>query len=234
MSQIVTDGMTKGLEKTGLVDFVDNFDDTDKEPVVFPVHFPNLLVNGVSGVSTGYATDIAPHNLGELMDACIHLRRNPGATVEELMEFVPAPDFPTGGIIIGAEGLKKMYETGRGAVKFRAKYHIEEDKKRQYIIFDDIPYEMKKGDMVDKLKEIAQGKKVVGMLDARDESGLEDGESVLRVVVECSKDADLKVVLGYIFSKTPMQKNYNMNMVAIKGGKPVRMGIKEILVEFND
>ncbi|MGN4723801.1 DNA gyrase/topoisomerase IV subunit A [Bacillus cereus group sp. MYBK15-3] len=234
LSQIVTDGMTKGLEKNGLVEFVDNFDDTDKEPVVFPVHFPNLLVNGSTGISTAYATNIAPHNLGELMDACIHLRRNPSATVEDLMEFVPAPDFPTGGVIVGASGLKKMYETGKGDVKFRAKYHIESDKKRQYIVFDDIPYEMKKGAMVDKLKDIAQGKEVVGMLDARDESGLENGEPVNRVVVECSKDADLQVILGYIFSKTPMQKNYSMNMVAIRDGKPVQLGLKEILVVFND
>lgn len=231
LSKIVTECMTKGLEKKGLVDFVDNFDDTDKEPVVFPVHFPNLMVNGVTGVSTGYATDIAPHNLGEIMDACIYLRRNPGATIDELLEIVPAPDFPTGGVIVGASGLQKVYATGKGDIKFRAKYHTESDKKRQYIVFDDIPYELKKAAMVDKLKEIVREKKVVGMLDARDESGLEEG---VRVVVECSKDADLQVVLGYIFSKTPMQKNYNMNMVAIKGGKPVRMGLKELLVEFND
>lgn len=231
LSQIVTECMTQGLEKKGVVEFIDNFDDTETEPTVFPVHFPNLLVNGVSGVSTGYATDIAPHNLGELMDACIYLRRNPMATVEELLSFVPAPDFPTGGVISGASSLLPVYTTGRGAIKIRASYRTEADKKRQYIIFDSIPYGLKKSAMVDKLRDIAREKLVVGMLDARDESDLQEE---VRVVVECTKDADLGVVLGYIFSKTPMQQNYNLNMVAIRDRKPVQLGLKEMLQAFNE
>ncbi|PGR83674.1 DNA gyrase/topoisomerase IV subunit A [Bacillus cereus] len=230
LSKIVTECMTNGLNKKGVVPFVDNFDDTEKEPVVFPVQFPNLLVNGATGISVGYKTDIPPHNLGELMDACIYLRKNPTATTEEIMQFVPAPDFPTGGIISGASSLVPVYETGKGDIKVRARYRVEEDKKRKYIIFEDIPYELKKAVVVDKLKEIVKEKQVVGVLEARDESDLKEP---IRIVVECAKDADLRVILGFLFSKTPLQKNYKMKLLAIKDGKPVEMGIKAVLQSFN-
>lgn len=231
LSKIVSECMTNGLNKKGVVPFINNFDDTEKEPIVFPVQFPNLLVNGATGISVGYKTDIPPHNLGELMDACIHLRKNPTATTEEIMQFVSAPDFPTGGVVSGASSLVPVYEAGKGAIKVRARYRVEEDKKRKYIIFEDIPYELKKSAVVDKLKEIVKGKQVVGAIDARDESDLKEP---IRIVVECAKDADVRVILGYIFSKTPLQKNYNMQMVVIKDGKPVQMGLKMALQAFND
>lgn len=229
LAKIVTTGLTASLDKKGLVEFTNNFDDSLQEPVVLPAQYPNLLVNGVSGISTGYATAVAPHNFKESLEALKMLLMKPDATLDEILEVMPAPDFPTGGIIVGAKGIRNVYATGKGAITMRAKYHIESDKKRQYIVFTEIPYEVNKKVLVSKLTEVALDKKVVGIIDARDETDREG----LRIVVECSKDANIQVILGYLFSKTPLQSNYNLNMVAIVNKKPKLLGLRELLVEFN-
>lgn len=229
LSKLAVDGMLQGVQKKGIVDMVDNFDNTAQEPTVLPAQYPNLLVNGVSGVSTGYASEVMPHNLGECLRAVSALIENPDLTVEDLMQYIPAPDFPTGAVLTGSAGLKNMYETGKGSVTVRAKYSFEATKKTTRIIFTEIPYGVRKLQLVEKLDDLIEAKKVAGLLSARDESG-RDG---MRIVVECQKETE-QTVLSYLFKHTNLQTNIFLNMVVVINRKPQRINLKEALVTFAD
>lgn len=213
------------------VDFIDNFDDTDIEPTVMPTRFPNLLVNGATGISAGYATDIPPHNLGEVIDATIQLIRKPNATLKDLMKYVKGPDFPTGGIVQGKKGLQKAYETGRGRVIIRSKTNIEKIRGgREQIVVTEIPYDVNKSVMVRKIDDIRIMKKIDGIADVRDESD-RDG---LRIVIELRKDANAEGILTYILKNTDLQISYNYNIIAIDDKQPKLLGLKEILASYID
>lgn len=229
LSKLAVDGMLQGVMKKGVVEMVDNFDTTAQEPTVLPVMFPNLLVNGVSGVSTGYACEVMPHNLVECLNGASALIENPHITVEELMQYIPAPDFPTGAIITGAGGLKSMYETGKGSVTVRSKYHFEQDKKLTRIVFTEIPYDLKKAKLIEKMDTLLEAKKVAGLLNVRDESG-RDG---MRIVVECVKETE-QTVLSYLFKHTQLQMNVHLNMVVIIKRKPQLINLKQALQSFVD
>jgi topoisomerase-4 subunit A len=209
--------------------FKDNFDNTTKEPVVLPARFPNLLVNGVSGISSGFATEIPTHNLREVIDACIALINRPEMTLDELMQFVKGPDFPTGGIIMGTEGIKEAYRTGKGRIYIRARTAIEDMKGgRQQIVVSEIPYQVVKSKLVTAIETIRIEKKVEGIAEVRDESG----RNGLRIVIELKKDADAQGILAYLLKKTDLQVAYNFNMVAIVNKTPRQLGIKEMLEAY--
>jgi topoisomerase-4 subunit A len=211
------------------VEFVLNFDDTTNEPTVLPARFPNLLVNGATGISAGYATDIPPHNLGEVIDAAIHLISNPKATTKELMEFVKGPDFPTGGIVQGVEGLESAYETGRGKIVIRSKAEIEELRGgKQQIVITEIPYEVNKSTLVRKMDEIRINRKIDGIADVRDESD----RTGLRIVVELKKDVNAEGILTYLLKNTDLQVSYNLNMIAIDEKRPMRVSLGRILTSY--
>ncbi len=220
--------MLRDIDKE-TVEMVLNFDDTEYEPTVLPARFPNLLVNGSTGISAGYATDIPPHNLGEVVDALVYLLSHPKATLEELMSFVQGPDFPTGGIIQGKDGIVKAYETGRGRVVVRSKTSIEPLRgNKSQIIVTEIPYEVNKAQLVKKIDEIRLNKKVEGLAEVRDETD-RDG---LRIAIELKRDADAQGVLNYLFKNTELQITYNFNMVAINHMRPEHVGLKTILTAY--
>ena len=211
------------------VPFAWNFDDTEKEPTVLPAAFPNLLVNGSTGISAGYATDIPPHNLAEVIDATVYMIDHPTAKVDKLMEFLPGPDFPTGGIIQGRDEIKKAYETGKGRVVVRSKTEIEKLKGgKEQIVITEIPYEINKANLVKKIDEVRVNNKVAGIAEVRDESD-RDG---LRIAIELKKDANTELVLNYLFKYTDLQINYNFNMVAIDNFTPRQVGIVPILSSY--
>ena len=211
------------------VPFAWNFDDTEKEPTVLPAAFPNLLVNGSTGISAGYATDIPPHNLAEVIDATVYMIDHPTAKVEKLMEFLPGPDFPTGAIIQGRDEIKKAYETGKGRVVVRSKTEIEKLKGgKEQIVITEIPYEINKANLVKKIDEVRVNNKVAGIAEVRDESD-RDG---LRIAIELKKDANTELVLNYLFKYTDLQINYNFNMVAIDNFTPRQVGIVPILSSY--
>ena len=211
------------------VPFAWNFDDTEKEPTVLPAAFPNLLVNGSTGISAGYATDIPPHNLAEVIDATVYMIDHPTAKVDKLMEFLPGPDFPTGAIIQGRDEIKKAYETGKGRVVVRSKAEIEELKGgKEQIVITEIPYEINKANLVKKIDEVRVNNKVAGIAEVRDESD-RDG---LRIAIELKKDANTELVLNYLFKYTDLQINYNFNMVAIDNFTPRQVGIVPILSSY--
>ena len=211
------------------VPFAWNFDDTEKEPTVLPAAFPNLLVNGSTGISAGYATDIPPHNLAEVIDAAVYMIDHPTAKVEKLMEFLPGPDFPTGGIIQGRDEIKKAYETGKGRVVVRSKTEIEKLKGgKEQIVITEIPYEINKANLVKKIDDVRVNNKVAGIAEVRDESD-RDG---LRIAIELKKDANTELVLNYLFKYTDLQINYNFNMVAIDNFTPRQVGIVPILSSY--
>ena len=211
------------------VPFAWNFDDTEKEPTVLPAAFPNLLVNGSTGISAGYATDIPPHNLAEVIDATIYMIDHPTAKVDKLMEFLPGPDFPTGGIIQGRDEIKKAYETGKGRVVVRSKTEIEKLKGgKEQIVITEIPYEINKANLVKKIDDVRVNNKVAGIAEVRDESD-RDG---LRIAIELKKDANTELVLNYLFKYTDLQINYNFNMVAIDNFTPRQVGIVPILSSY--
>ncbi|MBP3040832.1 DNA topoisomerase IV subunit A [Bacillaceae bacterium Marseille-Q3522] len=208
------------------VDFVPNFDDTSNEPVVLPAMFPNLLVNGSTGISAGYATDIPPHHLPEIIDGVIYRMDHPLCTVEDLMEIIKGPDFPTGGIIQGAEGIKKAYETGKGKMIVRAKTEIETVRGgKQQIVITEIPYEVNKANLVKKIDEFRLDRKVEGIAEVRDETD----RTGLRIVIELKKEADAEGVLNYLFKNSDLQISYSFNMVAIQHKRPQLMGLRELL-----
>ena len=211
------------------VPFAWNFDDTEKEPTVLPAAFPNLLVNGSTGISAGYATDIPPHNLAEVIDATVYMIDHPTAKVEKLMEFLPGPDFPTGAIIQGRDEIQKAYETGKGRVVVRSKTEIEKLKGgKEQIVVTEIPYEINKANLVKKIDEVRVNNKVAGIAEVRDESD-RDG---LRIAIELKKDANTELVLNYLFKYTDLQINYNFNMVAIDNFTPRQVGIVPILSSY--
>ena len=206
-----------------------NFDDTEKEPTVLPARIPNLFVNGATGISAGYATEIPPHNLRELIKALIFLMQHPDASLDDLMQYVPGPDFPTGGIIQGTDGIRKAYETGRGRVILRAKTTIDELRGgRQQIIVTEIPYEVNKAQLVKRINDLRLNKKVEGIAEARDETD----RSGLRLAIELKRNADAKGILNYLLKNTDLQINYNFNMVAIDDQRPMRIGLKHYLKSY--
>ena len=211
------------------VPFAWNFDDTEKEPTVLPAAFPNLLVNGATGISAGYATDIPPHNLAEVIDAVVYMIDHPSAKLDKLMEFLPGPDFPTGAIIQGRNEIRKAYETGKGRVVVRSRTEIEDLKGgKKQIIVTEIPYEVNKAVLVKKIDDVRVNNKVPGIAEVRDESD-RDG---LRIAIELKKDADEQTILNYLFKYTDLQINYNFNMVAIDNYTPRQVGIVPMLTSY--
>jgi DNA gyrase subunit A len=211
------------------VDFQPNYDGNEKEPVVLPARFPNLLVNGAGGIAVGMATNIPPHNLGEVIDACVALIDNPGLGIDELIDIIPGPDFPTGGIILGRAGIRAAYESGRGSIIMRGKVEIETLRgEREAIIVSEIPYQVNKAAMVERIAELWREKKIDGISALRDESDREG----YRVVVEIKRDAMADVVLNQLYRYTPLQSTFGANVVALEGGRPQVMNLKDLLVSF--
>lgn len=211
------------------VDFQDNYDGKDREPTVLPAKFPNMLVNGAGGIAVGMATNIPPHNLGEVIDATLALIESPDLQAEDLIQFVPAPDFPTGGIILGKTGARKAYIEGRGSVIIRAKTHIDEIRKDRFaIIIDEIPYQVNKSTMIERIAEASRDKKIEGIAHVQDES---DRVGV-RVVVELKRDATAEVVLNQLFRFTPMQTSFACNMLALNRGRPEQLTLRSFLTNF--
>lgn len=207
-----------------------NFDDTEYEPTVLPAAYPNLLVNGATGISAGYATDIPPHNLGEVIDATIHRIKYPNCRLDKIMEFMKGPDFPTGAIVEGVDGIKTAFEKGKGKVVVRAKTEIVEQKNCTQIIVTEIPYEVNKAELVRKIDEIRFNRNIDGIIEVRDESDREG----LRIVIDLKKTVNVQNTLNYFFKNTDLQKNYNYNMVAIKDKRPELMGVIEIIDGYID
>ncbi|QRM27773.1 DNA gyrase subunit A [Microvirga sp. VF16] len=213
------------------VDFTPNYDESKDEPSVLPARFPNLLVNGAGGIAVGMATNMPPHNLGEVIDGCLALIDNPGISAEELIEIIPGPDFPTGALILGRAGAKSAYTTGRGSIIMRAKSEVEEVRKdREALIFTEIPYQVNKASLIEKIAELVREKKIEGIADLRDESD-RDG---MRIVVEIKRDAMADVVLNQLYRYTPLQTSFGANMVALNGGRPELMTLKDLIQAFVD
>ncbi|WP_417668754.1 DNA gyrase subunit A [Roseibium sp.] len=211
------------------VDFQENYDNSESEPVVLPAKFPNLLVNGAGGIAVGMATNIPPHNLGEVIDAAIAIMENPAMTLDELLEIVPGPDFPTGGIILGRSGIRSAFETGRGSVAMRGKVDVEEIRKDRFaLIISEIPYQVNKSSMIEKIAEAVRDKRIEGISDIRDESD----RSGMRVVVELKRDAVPDVVLNQLYRFSQLQTSFGCNMVALNGGKPEQMNLSDMLKAF--
>src|SRR2546430_10370099 len=212
------------------VDFVPNYDGKELEPTVLPARIPNLLINGSSGIAVGMATNIPPHNLSEIVTACLALLDTPDTTVDELIEHVPAPDFPTAGIIYGTEGVREGYRTGRGRVLIRARTHLEEIDKggRQAIIVDEIPYQVNKATLLTRIGELVREKKLEGISDLRDESD----KSGMRVVIELKRGEVAEIILNNLFKLTQLQDSFGMNMVALVDGQPRVLNLKQFLEFF--
>jgi DNA gyrase subunit A len=210
------------------VDFQDNYDGSEKEPTVIPAQFPNILVNGAGGIAVGMATNIPPHNLGEVIDACCLYIDNPETSIDEMMAVCPGPDFPTGGIILGRSGAHSAAHTGRGSIVMRGRAAVEDVKGREVIVITEIPYQVNKARMVERIAELVKEKRIEGISDLRDES---DKQGV-RVVVEIKKDAMGEVVLNQLYSYTPLQTSFGVNMLAIDQGRPELMNLKQVIVAF--
>ena len=211
------------------IDFRDNYDETTKEPSVIPARFPNMLVNGAGGIAVGMATNIPPHNLGEVIDGCMAYVDDPNISVEGLMEFVHGPDFPTGGLILGRSGIHSAFKTGRGSVVMRARTHVEEIRaNREAIIVTEVPYQVNKATLMEKIAELVRDKKLEGISDLRDESD----RSGVRMVIELKRDANADVVLNQLFRFTALQTSFGVNMLALNRGKPELMNLKEIIQAF--
>jgi len=211
------------------VNFQDNYDGAEREPVVLPARFPNLLVNGAGGIAVGMATNIPPHNLGEVIDACVALIDDPALGIDDLIKIVPGPDFPTGGIILGRAGIRAAYHEGRGSIVMRGKVDFETvHKEREAIIVTEIPYQVNKAAMVERIAELVREKKIDGIADLRDESD-RDG---YRVVIELKREAERDVVLNQLYRFTPLQSSFGANMVALDGGRPLVMNLKDMLAAF--
>ena len=213
------------------VDFQDNYDGKDREPTVLPARFPNMLVNGAGGIAVGMATNIPPHNLGEVIEATLALIEEPDLSSEQLIEYVPGPDFPTGGIMLGRTGARKAYLEGRGSVIVRAKTRVEEIRKDRYaIILDEIPYQVNKATMIERIAEAARDKKIEGIAHVQDESD----RNGVRVVIELKRDATAEVVMNQLFRFTPMQTYFSCNMLALNGGRPEQLTLRRFLTSFID
>jgi DNA gyrase subunit A len=224
IAQLLLDDLDKDT-----VDYQDNYDGSFQEPRVLPAKFPNLLVNGAGGIAVGMATNIPPHNLGEVIDACMALIDEPGLTIDDLIKIIPGPDFPTGGIILGRAGIRLAYQTGRGSIVMRGKVSIDTIRKdREAIIISEIPYQVNKATMVERIAELVREKKIEGISDLRDESD-RDG---FRVVIEMKRDAVPEVVLNQLYKFTPLQTNFSANVVALDAGRPQVMNLKDLLTLF--
>ncbi|MFC4172583.1 DNA gyrase subunit A [Microvirga sp. GCM10011540] len=211
------------------VDFNPNYDESKHEPAVLPARFPNLLVNGAGGIAVGMATNMPPHNLGEVIDGCLAFIENPDISTDELIEIIPGPDFPTGALILGRAGVKSAYTTGRGSIVMRAKSEVEEIRKdREALIFTEIPYQVNKASLIEKIAELVREKKIEGISDLRDESD-RDG---MRIVVEIKRDSMADVVLNQLYRYTPLQTSFGANMVALNGGRPELMTLKDLIRAF--
>src|SRR5881392_117660 len=212
------------------VDFGPNYDGSQKEPLVLPTRLPNLLVNGSAGIAVGMATNIPPHNLNEVVDGCLHLLRNPDASIDELMEIIPAPDFPTAGIIYGMSGVKEGYRTGRGRVVMRAKCHFEEIDRgqRTAIIVDELPYQVNKKTLQERMAELVNEKKIEGISHIQDESD----KSGMRLVIELKRGEVPEVILNNLYKLTQLQDTFGMNMVALVDGQPRLLNLKQMLECF--
>lgn len=213
------------------IDFADNYDGSEREPVVLPSRFPNLLVNGSSGIAVGMATNIPPHQLGEVIDGILALSKNPEITIEELMEFIVGPDFPTAGLIVGRSGIRKAYETGRGSITMRAKVEIEEKANgRETIIVQELPFQVNKAKLIERIAELVRDKKIDGITDLRDESD----RNGMRIVIEVRRDANANVVLNNLYKLTAMQTSFGINMLALVNDQPKVLNLKECLVHYLD
>ena len=211
------------------VDFQDNYDGNEHEPVVLPARFPNLLVNGAGGIAVGMATNIPPHNLGEVIDACFALIDNPALGIDDLINIIPGPDFPTGGIILGRSGIRSAYHTGRGSIVMRGKVEIETIRKeREAIVISEIPYQVNKATMIERMAELVREKKIEGIAELRDESDRQG----YRVVIELKREAMPDVVLNQLYRFTPLQSSFGANVVALDGGRPLVMNLRDLLTAF--
>lgn len=211
------------------VDFVQNFDDTAMEPMVLPANYPNLLVNGSTGISAGYATDIPPHNLNEVINATLKVIDKPNISTDEIMQVMPGPDFPTGGIIMGKSGIKQAYETGKGKIQVRGKVEVEKLRGgREEIIISEIPFEVNKSNLVKRIDELRADKKVDGIIEVRDETD----RNGLRIAIELKKDANSEGILNFLYKNTDLQIAYNFNMVAISDRRPKLLGVRDMLNSF--
>ena len=222
----IANEMLRDIEKD-TVEFAPNFDDTTIEPTVLPARFPALLVYGAQGISAGYATNIPPHNLGEVIDATIQRIDNPNCSLDTLMKYVKGPDFPTGGIVEGISGIKDAYETGRGRIIIKSRYTIEKEKGTPQIVISEIPFEVNKSQMVKKIDDIRIDKKVEGIVEVRDESAAD-----VRIVIELKKNANTELIINYLLKNTDMQISYNFNVVSIVNRRPKLLGLKEALDAF--
>lgn len=228
----VTNSLLDDLDKD-TVDFTDNYDGSRKEPTVLPARFPNLLVNGAGGIAVGMATNIPPHNLGEVIDACFAYMDNPAITSEELIQYIPGPDFPTAPLILGTHGARQAYTTGRGSILMRCRHEIEstrgaKSEGRESIVFTSIPYQVGKSSLVEKIAEAAKEKRIEGISDIRDESSREG----VRVVIDLKRDATPDVVLNQIWRHTPAQSSFPANMLAIRGGRPETLRLRDFIQAF--
>lgn len=224
----VSDAILTDIDKE-TVDFQENYDGREMEPVVLPARVPNLLLNGSGGIAVGMATNIPPHNLGELIDGCVALIDNPSLQLHELMEFIPGPDFPTGALVIGRAGILSAYSTGRGSILMRGKVHVEQMRgDRESIVITEIPYQVNKATMIEKMADLVREKRVEGISDIRDESDREG----YRVVVELKRDASSDVILNQLYRFTPLQTTFGANMVALNGGKPEQLNLLDMLSAF--
>ena len=213
------------------IDYQDNYDGEEREPVVLPARFPNLLVNGTTGIAVGMATNIPPHQLGEVIDGVLAVSRDPEVTTQELMEIIPGPDFPTGGLIIGRSGIRKAYETGRGSITIRAKVEIEQKSNgKEVIIVNELPYQVNKARLIEKIAELARDKKIDGITDLRDESDRRG----MRIVIEVRKDANANVLLNNLYKHTALQTSFGINTLALVGGQPKVLSLKQCLVHYLD
>ncbi len=225
LQRVASEALLEDIDRD-TVNFQANYDETTKEPTVLPARFPNLLVNGAGGIAVGMATNIPPHNLGEVIDACCAYVDDPEISVDQLMELVPGPDFPTGAVILGRSGIRDGYHTGRGALRVRGKAQIEEYRKDRFaIVITEIPYLVNKARMVERIAEVVREKTIEGVSDLRDESD-RDG---LRVVVELRRDVEPEVVLNQLYRYTSLQTSFGINMVAINGGRPETLDLKKII-----
>ncbi|MEB6036433.1 DNA gyrase subunit A [Staphylococcus pseudoxylosus] len=228
MSKITLE-MLRDINKD-TIDFIDNYDGNEREPAVLPSRFPNLLVNGASGIAVGMATNIPPHNLTEVINGVLSLSYNPDITIAELMEDVQGPDFPTAGIILGKSGIRRAFETGRGSIQMRSRAEIEErGGGRQRIVVTEVPYQVNKARMIEKIAELARDKKIEGITDLRDETSLRTG---VRVVIDIRKDANASVVLNNLYKQTPLQTSFGVNMIALVNGRPKLISLKEALEAY--
>lgn len=225
----ITSELLRDINKD-TIDFQDNYDGNEREPVVLPARFPNLLVNGTSGIAVGMATNIPPHNLNEVIDGVLALSHNPEITTNELMDIVQGPDFPTAGLIMGRSGIRRAYETGRGSVLMRARAEIDVMKNgKERIIVTEVPYQVNKARLIEKIAELARDKKIEGITELRDETSLKVG---LRIVIEVRKDANANVILNNLYKQTPLQTSFGVNMIALVNGKPKLLGLRPVIYHY--